>query len=177
MDFEQKPIQQEYIYKGVVFNTRKDICTLPNGKTAPREVVEHRGGVGIALQSKDGRFYLVQQWRYAQECLTWEYPAGKKEKGEDPLTTAKREIQEETGYEGTDFQYLGKIYPTPAYDTEVIDFYYAKEGDYVGQNLDPDEFLVLKKFTLAEINTMILDGEIPDAKTVAMTYYLNNLNV
>ncbi|MBR3347228.1 MAG: NUDIX hydrolase, partial [Solobacterium sp.] len=96
----------------------------------------------------------------------------KKEPGEDPLTTARREIVEETGYEGEDFVRLGSLVPTPAYDTEVIELYYARQGKYVGQHLDADENINLSKLTLDEITEKILSGEVDDAKTVAMTFLI-----
>ena len=102
-------------------------------------------------------------------------PAGKKEHGEDSLTTAKREIQEETGYTGKDWVYMGKIYPTPAYDTEVIDLYYAKVDQYVGQSLDEDEEIQIYQYRLEELVNLIMEGKIPDAKTVSMAMLIKEL--
>ena len=85
---------------------------------------------------------------------------------------AKREIIEETGYEGEGFVRLGSLVPTPAYDTEVIELYYARQGKYVGQHLDEDENINLSKLTLDEITRKILSGEVDDAKTVAMTFLI-----
>jgi len=171
-EMKEVALKKEIIYQGNVIHVRKDEARLPDGKVAPREVVEHPGGVGIALESPEGKFYFVKQWRYAQEMIMLEYPAGKKEKGEDPLTTAKREIIEETGYEGIDFVYLGKVVPTPAYDNEVIDLYYAKQGEYKGVHLDEDEYLNLYQYTLEEITDFIYQGKVTDAKTIAMTFLL-----
>ena len=168
-DLTEKTIGSQRIYDGTVIKVRRDEAEMPDGLVAEREVVEHPGGVGIALEDEEGRFFLVTQWRYAQGCITLEYPAGKKEKGEDPLTTARREIVEETGYEGRDWFYLGKMFPTPAYDNEVIDLYYAKIGEYHGQHLDEDEYINVSRHTLNEIEDMIVNGKIPDAKTMGMT--------
>ncbi len=167
-DLSEKTIGTQRIYEGNIFTVRKDEAQMPDGLIAEREVVEHRGGVGIALEDEDGKFFMVTQYRYAQKCVTLEFPAGKKEVGEDPLTTAKREIVEETGYEGTDWFYLGKMFPTPAYDSEVIDLYYAKKGAFMGQHLDEDENLNVSRYSLREIEDMITDGKIPDAKTMGM---------
>ena len=167
-DLSEKTIGTQRIYEGNIFTVRKDEAQMPDGLIAEREVVEHRGGVGIALEDEDGKFFMVAQYRYAQKCVTLEFPAGKKEVGEDPLTTAKREIAEETGYEGTDWFYLGKMFPTPAYDSEVIDLYYAKKGAFMGQHLDEDENLNVSRHSLREIEDMITDGKIPDAKTMGM---------
>lgn len=172
MDNKEKPIKQEYVYKGKIINVRNDVAEMPDGNVVPREVVEHCGGVGIALEDEEGKFFFVKQWRYAQMVETIEYPAGKKEIGEEPLDTAKREIVEETGYEGKDWVHLGIMYPTPAYDEEVLDMYYAKVGEFKGQHLDPDESIDVYRYTLDEMTDMIVEGKIPDAKTIAMTFFV-----
>jgi ADP-ribose pyrophosphatase len=172
MKLKEEQVSAEYVYNGKIINVRRDKAKVYNGTLADREVVEHPGGVGIALEDEEGRFFMVTQYRYAQEKIMMEYPAGKKEKGEDPLTTAKREIVEETGYEGRDFVYLGSMVPTPAYDTEVIELFYAKTGEFKGQHLDDDESINLSRLTLDEITDKIVSGEINDAKTMGMTFLI-----
>ena len=168
-NLEIKTKTKNYRFHGQILNLREDTAETPDGQLVSREVVEHLGGVGIALEDTDGTFFFVEQWRYAQEKVTLEYPAGKREPGEDDLSTAKREIVEETGYEGTDWVYLGEMCPTPAYDTETIGMYYAKKGKYLGQHLDADEYVHIQKYTLDEITDKIVQGEVPDAKTIGMT--------
>lgn len=175
MKYDEKQISTDYKYHGAVINLRVDQAQLPDGQIVQREVVEHHGGVGIAMEDEEGKFFMVTQWRYAQNMTTLEYPAGKREPGEDDLTTAKREIVEETGYEGTDFVFLGTNIPTPAYDSEQIGMYYAKKGKFCGQNLDPDEFLNLSRMSLDEITDAIVDGRIQDGKTVAMTFLVREM--
>ena len=175
MDYTEKTLSREEIYNGKIIRVRRDQAEMPDGSVAPREVVEHPGGVGIALEDGDGTFFLVTQWRYAQEQVTLDFPAGKREPGEDPFVTGQREIIEETGYEGTDWYYLGHIFPTPAYDMEVIELYYARKGAFRGQHLDRDEYINLKKYTLEELTDMVVRREISDAKTVYMTLLLREL--
>ncbi len=172
---EEKTLTQEYLYQGPVVDLRKDTAQLYDGQVADRIVVEHPGGVGIALEDEEGKFFFVKQWRYAQGKVTLEYPAGKREAGECDANTAKREIVEETGFEGTDWKYLGEMYPTPAYDSETIGMYYAKKGNYLGQHLDADENVEVYRYTLDEITDMIVKGEIHDAKTIVMTFLLKEL--
>ena len=174
-EMAEKTLTKQLIYDGAIIKVRKDTAETADGQTVNREVVEHPGGVGIALEDEHGKFFLVTQWRYAQEVETVEFPAGKKEKGEDPLTTAKREIVEETGYEGKDWVYLGKMYPTPAYDTEIIDLYYAKKGEFKGQHLDSDENINLSTMTLEELTDAIYTGKIADAKTMGMTFLIKEM--
>ena len=172
MKLKEEQVSAEYMFRGKIINVLTNKARIFDGRIVDREVVEHPGGVGIALEDEEGRFFMVTQYRYAQEKIMLEYPAGKKEKGEDPLTTAKREIVEETGYEGRDFVYLGNMVPTPAYDTEVIELYYAKTGEYKGQHLDDDESIRLSRLTLDEITEKIVSGEINDAKTMGMTFLI-----
>ncbi len=169
-DLNEKTVAQSYVYEGNIVKLREDKAEISDGSVVDRVVVEHPGGVGIALEDEDGKFFFVSQWRYAQSEVTLEYPAGKREEGEDDLNTAKREIVEEVGYEGTDWKYLGVMYPTPAYDSETIGMYYAKKGAYKGQHLDSDENINVSKYSLDEITDMIVDGKIHDAKTIGMTF-------
>ena len=163
-DLTQKTRKKDIIFEGQILRVRKDEAEMPDGQIVEREVVEHPGGVGIALENEDGKFFLVRQWRYAQEQETLEFPAGKKEKGEDPLMTAMREIVEETGYEGCDWKYLGSMMPTPAYDTEVIELY-----------LDSDEDLDVAAYSLEELTDAVLAGKLRDAKTMYLTLLLREL--
>lgn len=175
MDLKETTIEKNVMYDGKIITVRSDKALAPSGNEVPREVVVHPGGVGIAMEDAEGKFFLVTQFRYAQQKIMTEFPAGKKEPGEDPLMTAMREIIEETGYEGTEFIHLGSLCPTPAYDTEVIDMYYTKQGKYLGQHLDDDENLNLSKMTLEEIADAIVRGNIDDAKTVAMTFLIKEM--
>ncbi|MCR5794562.1 MAG: NUDIX hydrolase [Solobacterium sp.] len=172
---KEKTLTKDYKFHGHVINLRTDTALSPDGQEVYREVVEHPGGVAIALENEKGEFFLVTQYRYAQERVLLEFPAGKKEPGEDHFETAKREIAEETGYEGKDYVYLGEMVPTGAYDTEVIDLYYAKQGRFVGQHLDEDENINVSYMKLDEIIDAIMDRKIIDGKTIAMAFMIREL--
>ena len=175
MEFKEETLSKEYVFRGKVIQVRCDKAKRADGLEVYREVVEHIGGVSVALENEEGKFCLVRQWRYAQEAVLLEFPAGKKEVGEDELTTAKREIQEETGYTGKDFYDLGYIVPTGAYDSEKIYMYYAKSDAYVGTHFDEDEYVEVAYYTLKELKEMILRNEIVDAKTIAMVFKIDAL--
>ena len=165
MNKTEKTLSTSVVYPGRILNLHKDIVELPNGNTADREVVEHSGGVCVLPLTDCDNVILVKQFRYPFKEAILELPAGKREKGEDPLECGKRELLEETGCTAERFDYLGKLYPTPAYCTEVIHMYLAR-GLSEGENkLDHDEFLDVVKLPFDKVIDMIFKDEIHDAKT------------
>ena len=175
MKLFEKTLSQDYKYNGRIINLRVDEAELENGKTALREVVEHHGGVCVAALDEDGRLLMVRQFRYPYGEVLLEIPAGKLEKGEDPLECGKRELEEETGYVAEKFTDLGKLYPTPAYVTEVIHMYYAENLMKTAQHLDADEFLSVEHVPLADAVEMVMNGEIRDSKTQVAILKLKEL--
>ena len=175
MDFTEKPVKQDYIYKGKIINVRVDDALLPNGTTAKREVVEHPGGVCVAALTENEELLFVEQFRYPYFENVLELPAGKLEYGEDPFEAGKRELKEETGATAKNYVSLGELYPTPGYCGEIIHMYLARELDFGEQKLDDDEFLELKRIPLKKAYEMVMTNEIKDSKTqvgVVKTYHI-----
>ena len=168
-------LSSEEIFKGRVVHLIKDEVRLPDGSTASREVIRHPGGVGILPLMEDGTVMVVRQFRYPGDSVLTEIPAGKLEYGEDPLTCGKRELSEEVGAEAREWIFLGNIYPTPAYDSEVIRIYLATGLTFGRQHLDEGEFLNVCRVPLRELADKVMAGEIRDAKTqiaVLKTMYM-----
>lgn len=166
MKLEEKTKKANYIYNGKVINLRVDDVILPNGKEAKREIVEHRGGVGIV--PFDGEYiYMVRQYRYAFKKELLEIPAGKREYDEMPIETAKRELYEELGATAKDFIFLGEFLPTVGYCEEIFYIFLAKDLKFSNRlHLDQDEFLNVEKYKLKDALEMVKNNEIKDAKTV-----------
>ena len=165
MDFTEKTIATREIYNGRIVHLVEDTVILPDGRQAGRELVLHNGGVGVIAIDENKKVLMVSQYRKPYDEMVLEVPAGKLEKGEEPLETGKRELSEETGYKAEKFTYLGKYYPTPGYCSEIISLYLAEDLSFVGQNLDPGEFVQVEKIPLSELVEMVMNNEIPDAKT------------
>ena len=175
MELNEKQISRKNIYECPVFKVFEDKVELPNGHVSTRNIINHRGGVCIAALKDDGNILLVNQFRYVYNEVILEFPAGKKELNEDSLETAKRELIEETGYKANSFTYMGKFYPTCGYTNEIIDLYFAKDLEYVGQLLDDDEFLNVTEMDLETIIRLCNDGTIVDGKTMALAYKVKEL--
>ena len=132
----EKTLESQYIYKGKIINVRKDKVLLPDGKTTSREVVEHRGGVCVVPVDENGNVTLVRQYRYPIGREVLEIPAGKREEGEDPFETARRELSEETGLEAGRYDFLGEFLATPGYCAEKFYIYLARDLTRHAQHLD-----------------------------------------
>ena len=170
MNKEEKKLTSEPIYQGKVVNLTKDEVLCPNGSKSLREIVHHRGGVGILFKIED-KFILERQYRYAFNEEIIEIPAGKLEEGEIPLPAAERELLEETGYRPLEMVFLGKMYPTVGYSNEVIHLYYCEKSVKEERHLDSDECIDLLYLTLPEIEEMIATNRIKDSKTIAAIYW------
>ena len=177
MELTEKTLRSERIYDGKIIHVRRDEVLLPNGHTAMREVVAHPGGVGILALDGDGTVLLVRQYRYAFGRTLLEIPAGKREKGEEPLTTAKRELQEETGAQADSWMSLGALIASPGCYDEVLYLYLATGLRFGQTHPDEDEFLALERMPLAELVRRCMDGEITDAKTVCAALKAKNLGL
>ncbi len=175
MDFTEKPLKQDYLYRGKIVNLRVDNAELPDGTTALREVIEHPGGVCVAALTEKEELLFVEQFRYPYMETVLELPAGKLEYGEDPFEAGKRELQEETGAAAENYRDLGKLYPTPGYCGEIIHMYLAENLTFSEQHLDEDEFLEVRRIPLEEAFQMVMRNEIRDSKTqvgILKTYQL-----
>ena len=110
---------------------------------------------------------LVRQYRHPYQEEILELPAGKVNAGENHYDCGKRELEEETGYIPSRYEYFGEIYPSPGYCSEIIRIYYADDLTPTAQHLDEGEFLDVVRMPFPEVLQRVLSGEIKDAKTVA----------
>lgn len=165
MNLRETPVEQQIQYEGRIIRLRVDKAQLPNGKIATREVVEHNGGVCIAALTEQQELLFVRQFRYPYQEVVLELPAGKIDKGEEPLACGKRELTEETGASAQQYRSLGRLYPSPGYCGEVIHLFLATGLSFGRMNLDEDEFLEVERIPLEKAVQMVLDNEVPDAKT------------
>ena len=174
MEFEEKTVKENYIYKGKIINLKKDEVRLPDGNNSFREIVEHGGGAAV-LCVKDGMVLMVKQFRYAYKEELWEIPAGKLEPDEPPDKTAVRELAEETGINAETVTLLNVIYPSPGYTNEKIYLYKAEGLNLTKVHLDKDEFLKAVWVKKEEALKMASSGEIKDAKTLIALSYIGEM--
>ncbi len=164
-ELKEVALSRRDIYEGRIFSVHSDTVSLPNGSESSRDIVEHHGGVCVAAFNDKGEIALVRQYRYAYGEVITEVPAGKLEKGENPDDAIRRELAEEVGAEGKNWQSMGIFYPTPGYVTEKIHLYTCEISSIGAQHLDDDEFLSVSFVPLSEAVELVLSGKIADGKT------------
>ena len=179
MNLVEKTEKQTYIYKGRIINLRCDDITLPDGKEAKREVIEHPGGVCVLPITENDEIIFVRQFRYPYSEIILEIPAGKRDsKDEDTLECGKRELREETGAVAEKYTFLGELYPSPGYVGEIIYMYMAENLAFGDTDPDEDEFVETVKIPFDKALEMVMNGEIKDSKTQVMILkaekYLNS---
>lgn len=168
---KETQLSSEDLFEGAFLNLKRDKVSLPDGKSALREYLTHPGAVAIFPVLDDGRILLERQYRYPVGQAILEIPAGKLEKGEDPLLCAQRELTEETGYTATHWTFMGRIHPVISYSTEFIDIYLAKGLTAGERDLDEGEFLDVFAASLEELSVWVKDGTITDVKTIISSYW------
>jgi ADP-ribose pyrophosphatase len=159
-------VDSEDVFQGKLLHVKRDTVRMPDGGQATREFVVHPGAAMIVPKLPDGKLLFERQYRYPLSRVFIEFPAGKVDPGEDPLTTARRELAEETGYVAARWSHLATMHPVISYSTEQIDIFVADELTQVGARLDAGEFIETFSATLDEALVWLDRGEITDSKTM-----------
>ena len=141
-----------------------------NGK----EIVDHPGSVAIVAVDTQRQVWLVRQRREPARKELLELPAGTREDGEDPLKTAKRELEEECGLVGGEWRELISGWTTPGFVREHMTLYLADGVEPRGeQDLDEGEDVQIVKWPVDEIESRF--GELDDLKTqLGLLLYLRD---
>jgi 8-oxo-dGTP pyrophosphatase MutT (NUDIX family) len=159
------------IYIGKILALRADEVSMPGGRHARREVVEHSGAVAVVALDDQERVVLVHQYRYPLDRRLWEIPAGLLDvAGEDPLRTAQRELAEEAGLAAEQWSVLVDIASSPGFTDQSERVYLARDLSTVDRPQavgDEEADLVIHRIPLSDAVRMVFDGEIVNAPTVS----------
>ena len=167
--FEEVTVSSEHIFEGNIIKVQVDTVKLPDGSKATREIVKHTGAVAVLALYRD-KMLVVKQYRKPLERSLVEIPAGKLDPGEEPLSAAKRELKEETGFVAGGLTHVCSFYVSPGFSNELLHLYFTDELTAGEAQPDDDEFLENSSITLEEAKQYIEDGRIRDAKTVMAVY-------
>ncbi len=130
------------------------------------EVVRHPGGAAVVALDTAQRVCLLRQYRHVVGGWIWELPAGKLDPGDTPMTTARKELQEEAGLAAKQWDGLGRHISSPGIFDEVIHLYLARDLTEVADAPEEHELFEVHWLPLAEAVNRAAAGDIEDAKTV-----------
>jgi len=161
-------LSSQRVFDGKVFDIDRDRVRMPNGRDVTVDVVRHVRSVVLLPIPEPGSIILIRQYRYPVNRWLWELPAGSVDEGEEPDAAAKRECHEEIGQVPETIVRLASFFPTPGYCSEEMIFFRLSSLSVPSEaaELDEDEDIEPRTFTLAEAREMVRRGEITDMKTV-----------
>lgn len=169
-------LSSQTVFEGPLFRVTRDRLVEPGGKEAARDVVRHNGSAVImavdnSKSKKDPWIVMERQYRHAAGRYLWEVPAGKLERGEDPLHGARRELEEETGYRAKKWSELMEYWASPGFLGESMQVFLA-EGLVAGDSRpEEDELIEMRLVKLSELLKSIENGEIQDGKTLSSVLF------
>lgn len=143
----------------------------PDGRTHTRESVQHPGAVVVLPLLEDGRVCLIRNYRSAVDQTLIELPAGTLEPNEDPLQTAARELEEETGFRAGVLEPLCQFFMSPGILNERMHAFLATELTPGPTRLEAGEQIETCLVPWSEALAMAEDGRIQDAKTIAVLFW------
>jgi ADP-ribose pyrophosphatase len=151
---------------------RFDKVELPNGKIFEATALEFRAWAAVLALTKDKQVVLIRQFRHGAQDVFWEFPGGVVEDDENPLDGALRELTEETGYTTSNMIEVGKFYPNPALQTNVMYAYLAYDVEKTDvQELDDAEDIEVHLVPLDELISMTKRGEFQHGLQVATLFH------
>lgn len=166
-----KTLSSEVAYKSKWISIRHDEVIRPDGKPGTYDVLERpRSNQIIALNCR-GEVCLVGQWRYPTGRYSWELPGGANDEGEDDLSTAKRELHEETGLVSKRWTYVGNFSLLNGITPALVDVWLAEEAEQTNFNEAAEEGICrVITIPVDEVRSMIHRGEIENSAAIASFY-------
>lgn len=162
-------LESEYLIKRPWLTARRDTVRLPNGVVHPEYyVLEYPAWVNVLAITADGLYVMVKQYRHGLGIVATELCAGVVEEGEDPLDGAKRELLEETGFGGGEWELSMTISANPGSQNNITYCYTARNVVKIsGQRLDATEDINVVLLTKEEVREMLVNNEIKQALMAA----------
>ena len=145
-----------------IFQVRFNWLQNPRNSTVFKATqLEAPDWVNVVALTPEGDVVIVRQYRFGNEKVTTEIPAGTVEEGETSQAAAARELKEETGYTSSAWEYLGYVEPNPAFLNNKCHLWLAKDVKKTHPaELDGGEDIITDLMNLEELRQEIADGKL-----------------
>jgi 8-oxo-dGTP pyrophosphatase MutT (NUDIX family) len=147
---------------------REDRSRSPrDGEARTFQVAVSPGGVAVLALTDDGRLVMVEQFRHGTRTLSLELPSGVVDDGEEPEEAARRELREETGYEGGEPRVLGCFEVNPSWQKTAVHAVLVTGARRSAEtDEDESEDIRVRLLPVVEVRRRVLAGEIDAAPTL-----------
>ena len=162
-------LSTEYLIRRPWLTARRDHVKLPTGVENPEfYVLEYPDWVNVIAITKEGEFVMIRQYRHGLGETRYELCAGVSEEGEDPVESARRELYEETGYGGGEWQLWMTISANPSTTNNLTYCFLATGVERMStQHLEETEDITVHLLTEAEVKELLVNDEIRQALMAA----------
>ncbi len=164
-----KTLDSEYIIRRPWLTARRDRLLMPDGTIHPEYyVLEYPSWVNVIAIDREGRFVMVRQYRHGLDDIFTELVAGVAEDGESPLEAARRELLEETGYGGGDWELMTVLSANPGSQNNLTYSFIARDVEPSGErHLDATEDVELHLLSRDEVFDLLNSSEMKQALMAA----------
>ena len=162
-------LSTEYLIQRPWLTARRDHVKLPTGvENKEYYILEYPDWVNIIAITKEGEFVMIRQYRHGLGETRYELSAGVCEEGEDPMESARRELYEETGYGGGEWQLWMTVSPNPSTSTNLTYSFLATDVERIStQHLEATEDITVHLLSEAEVRSLLENDEIRQALMAA----------
>ena len=168
-----RKIDSEQVANCEVFTVhRATFAREHDGQKADFYLVENPDWVNVIAVTKDKQAVFIEQYRQGTESMIFEIPGGMVDENEDPEATMRRELAEETGYSAGRLIRVGRTYPNPAQQSNVLYHYLALDCERTEQvKFDEHESIVTRLVPLQQIDELVHNGTITHALAITALYF------
>ena len=167
----KKPVKSRIAYQNPWITVREDTTITEAGNEGVYAYLDSKDSVMVLAANDHRDLYMVRGFRYPTKTFGWELPGGGAE-DENPVTAAKRELQEETGFTAKEWEHLGTALVCNGLMTERMHICLARnliEGTVTEKG--DEVFEAMRFFSAEQIEEMVLKGEVNDCQTITGLHY------
>ncbi len=171
----QDPLFEKEVFKAKLFDVSEVGLKLKSGREVIHHVAKRRPTICVLPLTETNEIYLVSQYRYMLKKDSLELMAGFIDAGEDPLTAAKRELDEETGIKAKKWKELMAVDMSASVFDAVSYLFLAQDLEQGVAHPEEDEDITIIKMPLAQAVEKVITGQMTTTMSIIGILLLDKL--